>query len=105
VTGVQTCALPIYQRIEGGLFAAEVLLTRMERRGETFIQASVRDISERKAFEEELKARNEELQRFNQATIGRELDMLEMKKTINAQARELGREDPYPLAFLTEDEH
>lgn len=63
-----------------------------------------RDITERKLAEAELKARNDELERFNRATVGRELDMLEMKKTINALSRQLGREAPYPLAFLRDGE-
>jgi PAS domain S-box-containing protein len=63
-----------------------------------------RDITERKRTESELQARNEELERFNRATEGRELDMLEMKKAINALSRELGREAPYPLAFLKDGE-
>lgn len=44
--------------------------------------------------------RNVELERFNRATIGRELDMLELKKRINALNRELGRPPPYSLDFL-----
>ena len=63
-----------------------------------------RDITERKLAEAELKARNDELERFNRATVGRELDMLEMKKTINALSRQLGRDAPYPLAFLRDGE-
>jgi PAS domain S-box-containing protein len=59
-----------------------------------------RDITRRKVAEDELRQRNAELERFNRATIGRELDMLEMKQTINALSRELGREAPYPLVFL-----
>jgi PAS domain S-box-containing protein len=62
-----------------------------------------RDITARQAAEEELRRNNEELQRFNRATVGRELDMLEMKKRINTLSRELGREPPFPLAFLDED--
>jgi hypothetical protein len=62
-----------------------------------------RDITARQAAEEELRHNNEELQRFNRATVGRELDMLEMKKTINALSKELGREPPFPLAFLNEN--
>lgn len=59
-----------------------------------------RDISGHKRVEASLRERNEMLERFNRATVGREIDMIEMKKTINALSRELGREPPYPLAFL-----
>lgn len=58
------------------------------------------DITERKAADEELQRRNDELERFNRATVGRELDVIEMKKAINALSLELGRTPPYPLAFL-----
>jgi PAS domain S-box-containing protein len=61
------------------------------------------DITVRKAQEEELKQRNDELERFNRATIGRELDIIEMKKRINDLSRELGRQPPYPLAFEQEE--
>ncbi len=52
---------------------------------------------------EEMKRRNEELERFNQVSVGRELDMIELKKRVNALSRELGREAPYPLAFLDDE--
>jgi PAS domain S-box-containing protein len=40
------------------------------------------DITERKRAEETLRKRNEELERFEQAVIGRELKMIELKKRI-----------------------
>jgi PAS domain S-box-containing protein len=70
--------------------------------GQRFIVLS-RDITARKMAEDELRRNNEELQRFNRATVGRELDMIELKKQINALARELGRQPPYPLRFLESD--
>lgn len=63
-----------------------------------------RDITARRNVEEQLRQRNEELERFNRATVGREIDMLEMKRTINALSRELGRMPPYPLAFMKDEE-
>lgn len=57
------------------------------------------DITARVAAEAELRERNAELERFNRAVVGRELDMIEMKKAINSLCRELGREPPYPLDF------
>lgn len=61
-----------------------------------------RDISARQATEEQLRQRNEELERFHRATVDREIDMLEMKKTINALSRELGRAPPFALTFLAQ---
>ncbi len=68
-----------------------------------------RDITERKRAEkalrkqaEELYQRNEELERFNRAAVKRELDMIALKQQINDLSRELGREPPHALAFLSE---
>lgn len=65
------------------------------------------DITERNQAEQalrrqagELARRNDELQRFNRAMVGRELDMIELKRQVNELSRQLGREPPYPLAFL-----
>lgn len=58
-----------------------------------------RDISVRKLAEEELKRRNEELERFNHAATDRELRMIELKRQINGLAKELGRPPPYDLSF------
>ena len=70
---------------------------------ERFIVLS-RDITARRIAEEQLRQRNAELERFNRATVGREIDMIEMKKTINILSRELGRAQPYPLAFIKDED-
>jgi PAS domain S-box-containing protein len=57
------------------------------------------DVTARAAAEAELRLRNEELERFNRAVVGREVDMIDMKKRINALSQELGRAPPYPLSF------
>jgi len=49
---------------------------------------------------QELAQRNAELERFNRATVGRELDMIALKQQVNELSRQLGQEPPYPLAFL-----
>ena len=51
-----------HQRLDGRPFAAEIMLTRMEVDGDVFLQATVRDISERKKAEEEIRKLNEELE-------------------------------------------
>ncbi len=60
------------------------------------------DITKRKRVQEalqlqaaELAARNEELERFNRVTVGRELRMIELKQEINALAAQLGHPPPY----------
>jgi len=57
------------------------------------------DISQRKAAETRLRERNAELERFDRASIDRELQMIVLKRQVNEMARELGREPPYDLSF------
>lgn len=66
-----------------------------------------RDVTERKLAElalqqqtHELAQRNAELERFNRAMVGRELDMIALKQQINALSQQLGQTPPYSLAFL-----
>lgn len=59
--------------------------------------AIARDITERRCSEVELQARNAELERFNRVAVGREIDMLELKRQVNALSRELGRDPPFRL--------
>src|ERR1017187_10198036 len=51
-----------HKRVSGEEFAADVLLTRMEHDGKVFHQATVRDISERKRTEEQLRLQNAALE-------------------------------------------
>lgn len=67
------------------------------------------DISERRKTEgtmmrkmEELAASNEELNRINRLTIGREMRMIELKQQCNSLASQLGMNQPYPLAFIND---
>ncbi len=73
------------------------------------ITGTLTDITEVKADEAirlrqtaELARHNMELERFNRLTVGRELDMIALKRQVNELSRELGRAPPFPLAFLPE---
>ena len=58
------------------------------------------DITERKKAEEVVRQRAAELERFHRLSVGRELQMIELKKQINDLAKQAGQEPPYELAFL-----
>ena len=90
----------LHRRRDGTTFPVEASTRVLEIDGKRYRQGLLRDISARKAAEEVLRRQNEELDRFNRAAVGRELDVIELKRRVNALARELGREPPYPLAFL-----
>ncbi len=66
-----------------------------------------RDITERHraatALAEQRQAllqRNDELERFNRATVGRELEMISLKQQVNALSQQLGLTPPFPLDFV-----
>jgi PAS domain S-box-containing protein len=67
------------------------------------LHGTVQDITARKQAELELRRRNEELERFDRAAVGRELEMIRLKRQVNELARELGREAPFNLSFATDD--
>jgi len=52
----------VHKRFDGSVFPAEVFLTRIEKEGKVFLHASVRDITERKKAEEEIRNLNRELE-------------------------------------------
>lgn len=63
------------------------------------LHGSLQDITARKLTELELQRRNRELERFNKASIDRELQMIALKRQVNALSRELGRVPPHDLSF------
>ncbi|HRZ34055.1 MAG TPA: CHASE domain-containing protein [Candidatus Moranbacteria bacterium] len=72
-----------HKRKDGTEFPATVLLSKVEKGEKTFLQATVRDITIQKKAEEEIKKKNEELERLNKAMVGRELKMIDLKNEIN----------------------
>jgi PAS domain S-box-containing protein len=71
-----------HQRLNGEIFPATVLLTRISWGGKTFIQATVRDITKQKEQEKELNEKILELEKFNKMMVDREIKMTELKKEI-----------------------
>jgi PAS domain S-box-containing protein len=62
------------------------------------------DISARKQAEEEVRQRNAELETFNQAMIGRESRVIELKEEINALCARLGAPPAYPPVWEDSEE-
>ena len=104
--GKESCELTLTTEGKSRLFAhieAVAFETGQECR------VTVIDITPRKQAEEkiqihveELNALNEELTRFNSASVGRELRMIELKKEINELCAQSGRPARYALDFENE---
>lgn len=62
------------------------------------ITARVESVQVLQKQAEALQQRNEELDRFNRAAVGRELAQVALKRQINELSQELGRPPPYRLA-------
>lgn len=71
-----------HKRKNGTTFPVEVNANYIPTKQGEYIVAIVRDISERKKAEQRLTEKNEELERFNKITIGREVKMVELKEKI-----------------------
>jgi PAS domain S-box-containing protein len=81
----------------GKEFPVELSLSAVKLRDRWNAIGLIRDISERKAAEEELKKKAEELEAFNRLAVGREFKMIELKKEINALLEKLGKEPGYKI--------
>lgn len=56
-----------------------------------------RDITKRKNAERDLRQKMDELERFNNLSVGRELKMIELKKEINLLLQKLGEPEKYKI--------
>jgi PAS domain S-box-containing protein len=60
---------------------------------------TISDITKRKLAELDLIQKMDELERFNDLTVGRELKMIELKSEINALLNRLGEKDKYKIVI------
>ncbi len=73
--------------VEGRVFEQHISLVP-ERQ---VIRSYIADITERKAAEEALRVRTQEVERMNRVMVGREIKMAELKRKIMELQKELGR--------------
>jgi PAS domain S-box-containing protein len=78
----------------GSVFPLSVTLSKISVAEDLYL-AFHQDISERKKAERDTKKRMEDLEWFNNITIGRELKMIELKEEINKLLNEMGKESKY----------
>jgi two-component system CheB/CheR fusion protein len=99
--GVLDKLIPVERQVpttDGRAFLARLLPYRtLEDRIAGVVLTCV-DVTEQRRAEESLRIRNDELERFNRAAVGREIRMVELKRQINALSARLGEPPPYEIA-------
>jgi protein-histidine pros-kinase len=96
------------RRKDGSEFPTEITLSPLHTDAGVLVISAIRDITERKRNEEELRLRNaelratnDELERFNRAMVDRELRMIELKQEINALLQQTGQPPRYRVDFAS----
>ncbi len=81
----------------GETFDVEITRSKIEYEGKPAIQSTIRDISERKKRDNEMREYIRELEILNKVAIDRELRMIELKKEVNKLLTEIRRERRYKI--------
>lgn len=79
------------RRKDGSRVHIEVTGNIIKIKGRLLVLGIVRDITQRRKMEEEIKLRNEELERFKNIAVGRELRMIELKEKIKQLEKTLNQ--------------
>jgi PAS domain S-box-containing protein len=91
--------LPL-ENSDGEKFHVEFVSNVYQVSGYPVIQCNIRDITERKQAEEEIKTKVAELERFNRLSVGREMRLIELKRKINDLSAQLNLPQPYAMDYL-----
>lgn len=88
----------------GAEFPIELSISPMNIRGEWHATGIIRDTTGRKQTEARLNEQLEELRRWNEATLGREMRIMEVKHEVNELLKQAGQPPRYPSAEQPEAE-
>jgi PAS domain S-box-containing protein len=97
IIAIDTVFDSVHQRKDGSIYDVEVSAKGFEWSGHPYVVCVCRDISERKNAEREIRQKMDELERFNNLTVGREMRMIELKKEINHLLEKLGEPTKYKI--------
>jgi PAS domain S-box-containing protein len=85
----------VHRRRDGTEVPVEVSSREIEIDGKAYRQSSIRDITQRKGAEDEMRGQLEELRRWSTAVVGRERRIIALKLEVNQLLLALGREPRY----------
>ena len=86
-----------FVRKNGSVFLSESTPCKYTLGSKPIIHVVIRNITEKRKIEEDIKKRMNELEIFNDITVGRELKMLELKKEINELLKRMGKKEKYEI--------
>jgi hypothetical protein len=89
---------------DGSVMPVEVSARIIESAGRKLVFAATRDITERKRAEHQLARQLQELTTWRDATIGREMRILELKHEVNELQKQTGQPPHYPSAEQSDAE-
>ena len=84
-------------------YETRVILINPKKKNESLVLIS-RDITDRRMTEQKLKEKLEELKKFQDVTVDRELQMIELKKEINELCEKYGEKPRYDINLKNEIE-
>jgi PAS domain S-box-containing protein len=85
-------------RKDGSEFPLEISLAQWQAADGQFFTATIRDITQRKQTELKLAEQVEELRRWQEVTLGREMRTMELKHEVNELLGQAGQPPRYPSA-------